>query len=364
MDKANQLFIPSKLKVGFDKRGDTYTGQLAYIIYYDKQGVLRKEKSWESWRDHKIKAQEVDNTPTEGFVLNKKVGGYKSDWNYRDAHVRVYDPRGFEFEIDVPNLLFILQQCDCNKGKGLEGKFVYAWQGTELVLLPVGSEEYSKSINFTELQGKQVSKKDLKPGITYQTKKQEELTYLGKFNYYFAVSLDSWRRKKIHESGVISVSLFWDGKDFVPLKDTKNLAEAKGDAEHPDFAKLVDKFNNSPHGSKVVSLKLKPYKEVKENTYSGYRRIWAFEKGGWFYRAATDYKENGTVISTRISHAYSLVNGVLQDSYRYENLYPDSANRYGRSPSINWVDPTLNQIVAIMENGREIKLEDGNFHYS
>jgi len=67
--------IPKTIKVGFQKRADTYTQQLGYIIYYDQKNVLRKESSWESWRDKKIEPQEFKNEPTSGFVLNKKEGG-------------------------------------------------------------------------------------------------------------------------------------------------------------------------------------------------------------------------------------------------------------------------------------------------
>lgn len=45
----NQLYIPKRLKVGFHKREDTYSKKLAYVIYYDDKGKLRKEKSWTSW---------------------------------------------------------------------------------------------------------------------------------------------------------------------------------------------------------------------------------------------------------------------------------------------------------------------------
>lgn len=142
-----QLFIPQKIKVGFQNRSDTYTGKLAYVIYYDQKGVLRKKTSWESWRDEQIEPIEFDNVPTSGFVLNKSVGGARAsyDWNVRNEYIRVYDPRDFEYEISVPNLLYILRECNCYKGKGLEGNFVYAWWGTELVLLPEDSEDYKSS---------------------------------------------------------------------------------------------------------------------------------------------------------------------------------------------------------------------------
>ncbi len=68
------IFVPAKINVGYQKREGTYTGKLAYVIYFDQKGVLRKQSSWDSWRDEKIKNNIYNNEPTEGFVLNKKVG--------------------------------------------------------------------------------------------------------------------------------------------------------------------------------------------------------------------------------------------------------------------------------------------------
>lgn len=129
----NNMFIPKKIKVGFRKRDHTYTKLLAYVIYFDEKGKLRKEKSWEGWRDKSISPVEYDNSPISGFVLNKSVGGYSYRWgDFRQSYVRVYDPRGFEFEITIPNLLYILEYTSSIKGKGLEGEFIYAWDGTYL----------------------------------------------------------------------------------------------------------------------------------------------------------------------------------------------------------------------------------------
>src|SRR5271170_5491801 len=107
-NEVKQLFIPDKIKIGFQEREGTYTKKLAYVIYFDQKGVLRKEKSWESWRDKKIPALEFSNESTAGFVLNKGVGGQRCSygWNARNEYIRVYDPRDFEFEISVANLLF------------------------------------------------------------------------------------------------------------------------------------------------------------------------------------------------------------------------------------------------------------------
>ena len=141
------IFIPNKINVGYQNREGTYTGKLAYVIYYDERGKLRKETSWQNWRDENIPNNIYENVPTEGFVLNKKVGGYKSDWNFRQTYSRIYDPRGFEFEITMENLLWILECCSSIKGKGLEGEFVYGFAGKDLILVPVDSPDYQKFIN-------------------------------------------------------------------------------------------------------------------------------------------------------------------------------------------------------------------------
>ena len=34
------IFIPTKINVGFQERKDTYTSKLAYVIYFDEKGKL------------------------------------------------------------------------------------------------------------------------------------------------------------------------------------------------------------------------------------------------------------------------------------------------------------------------------------
>ncbi len=202
----DKLYIPKTIKVGFQKRSDTYLGLLGYVIYFDDKGKLRKEGSWQSWR-HKpgeriskwdktktetygdeVAPKEFDNEPIEGFVLNKKAGGVGSGWGWNDRieKVRVFDPRGFEFEISIPNLLYILQECSSIKGKGLEGEFVYSWSGTELVLLPTCTAEYKKCLEFTDLQSKKLEKGELESGYKYLDKNKEEATFVARDFFVYA----------------------------------------------------------------------------------------------------------------------------------------------------------------------------------
>lgn len=183
--KSN-IFIPKKINVGFQERSDTYTSKLAYIIYFDQKGVLRKETSWQGWRDEKIPNQIFNNTPVSGFVLNKKAGGYDTGWNHRQTYCRIYDPRDFEFEITIPNLLYILENTNSIKGKGLEGEFVYGWDGKDLILIPVDSPDYKEISEFSTIihTKNYVKVKDLILGATYRTKDNQEYIYMGRFDYW------------------------------------------------------------------------------------------------------------------------------------------------------------------------------------
>lgn len=65
----NKLFIPEKLKVGFQERPDTFTGKLGFVTYLKDDNTLFYEKSWKDWCRHPDKL-EINNTPSK-FVINK-----------------------------------------------------------------------------------------------------------------------------------------------------------------------------------------------------------------------------------------------------------------------------------------------------
>lgn len=266
-----QLYIPKEIRVGFQKREDTFTKKLAYVIYVDDKGKLRKEASWNSWCDKKIEKLSFTNEPTSGFMLNKNVQRY--NWGHfssNRSYIRVHDPRGFEFEISPENLLGILMDGNCNK-RILDGDFVYSWHGTELVLLPCDTEGYKNSKKYTELQAKKVSSTDLVPGCIYRTKKEEDLIYLGKFHWYQISSsykTDVVKREAKKKYIFVNVKNVKDGKlaktknyweeDFVTLSNLDSIAVCVNEIPVDYYANLMDAFNNDCHSSKFQEIILEP----------------------------------------------------------------------------------------------------------
>ena len=178
----NNIFIPSLCKVGYNRRQDTYTGKLGYICYFDK--VWKLQSSWEKWRDKEsedLAPFEFNNEPISGFVLNKKVGGY-GYWNARHTYCRIFDPRGFEIEISIDNLLYILENRNCIIGKGLEGEYVYGFLRGKVILIPYGTKECDNFIEYSKIKNKTTTK--YKGGDICITSGNDRILYIDKHNNY------------------------------------------------------------------------------------------------------------------------------------------------------------------------------------
>lgn len=289
----NQIYIPKRIKAGYNKRNDTYSKKLAYVIYYDDKGVLRKEGSWKNWIEKEMGIDDFDNIPMEGFVLNRNVGGAKQSygWDTRIEKVRVYDPRGFEIEIDLPNVLFILQECTSSKGKGLEGEFVYGWNGKNLVLIPTSCDEYKQSQIFTSLQTGKISTKELIVGASYKTKKLKDLIYLGRFDWveknynknawlptkkYIFVDenaqmddyiddredydSDEEYQEQLEETAKLRAEAIEKGENyqFLPFASVSNLAACNSETPVANYADLMTRFNKTKNSGIPVGLVEKP----------------------------------------------------------------------------------------------------------
>lgn len=380
---TQQLFIPDKIKVGYQKRSDTYTGKLAYVIYYDKQGKLRKEKSWKSWCREKV-SHEFENEPTEGFVLNKGVGGARASygWNTRNEYIRVYDPRDFEFEISVANLLFILRECDCSRGKGLEGKFVYAWEGTQLVLLPTSAEDYQASQNFSELQGKKISAKDLIKGATYITKNNEEYIYLGRFDRYRPVIGSGYyndteapdikkakdRRHVFYDPNYKKYTRF-----YFPNSIPNTFAVCTNEEAPANYAFLVDSYMKSVFGSPVVKLDLiDPPSDFKTIVDDEWRApVLAYKKKGELFRYHWSYiryhdpnspkyviydgdvnLQSGTLsFNNNNNYTYSYPKGFPKEDKKKTAGYYSYGHLRTEVKELPWPNPKPKLLVAVLESG-------------
>jgi hypothetical protein len=302
------IFVPEKINVGFQNRSDTYTKKLAYVIYFDQKGILRKEASWNSWRNNEINNIIYDNTPISGFVLNKKVGDYDSGWSHRHAYCRVYDPRDFEFEISIENLLYILENTSSIKGKGLEGDFVYGWDGTDLVLIPVDSPDYREiaELNKLRFEKPNFNSKELILGATYKSNDNKDLIYLGRF---YEANEDNKESKSYffynRNSDYYKITLFKSlSGNILDIIDNKCVE---------DYADLMDELFKSARYSA---------REPKNDKYVAYTLDEFLLRFKDYWYQAHFYTENGTKYFVSRYRGYSY----YRNDYTYD-LYDCEKNR-------------------------------------
>jgi hypothetical protein len=271
---ANTLFIPEKLKVGFQNRTDTFTKRLAYVIYYDEKGKLRKETSWNTWCDKRIPSEEHVNVPKTGFILNKNIQRSRDWFGTGRTVFRVFHPEGFEFEITGDNLINILMHSDISKREILE-PCILAWQGTNLILMTTNSEQYQESVEYTKQQTQKISAKDLVVGCEYLHRKTNiHYMYIGKFqawsrhnipdrevrgNYNYGFGRSGWtlskyvwqyRQSKEPKHFFVRIRAV-GGEHVTPTFNSiislapATLAARLTDTPSPDVAQYVDMFTKS-----------------------------------------------------------------------------------------------------------------------
>lgn len=270
------LFMPEILKVGFLRRNDTFDGKLSFIIYYDEKNVLRKEHSWNSWRDEKIEPIEVKNIPTKGFIINKSVQRNNYHFGSGRNMTRVYDPRGFEFEISADNLHGIIDHSNILMNE-IEVECVYAWDRTDLILLPVNSQQYKDSVAHTNKRNaKSISAKELVVGCEYSMRKEDKnVIYLGKYiytydnetvkNYYNA--LKCFNYSIYRTAGKVNVFYDADKESFVTIQPSE-LAECINATPDKNISDIIKDYLSSKNGIYIekIEIDLKfDNKEIIEN---------------------------------------------------------------------------------------------------
>jgi len=155
----------------------------------------------------------VENVARTGFRITKSISRGGS-WNGNNKVVRIEDPRGFELEISVDNLVKMMSMTTFIDGVCQEA-CVWGRQGASNILLPVTSELYKDAVDRTAYRAKTtISLRDVNFGDTVVLKKTENFRgltgeYMGAYHVYSLMVLEknktargnsySYQRNKNHD---------------------------------------------------------------------------------------------------------------------------------------------------------------------
>jgi hypothetical protein len=172
--------LPDKFYCGF-KNHTNDDVPLGFMTPWGSDKAFEKRKNTvDNWsRSKSINPVTFDNIPVMGFKLGRAIK--RSGWNGGNTVVRVEDPRGFEVEISVGNLLKIMVNNIVENGE-IMAECIWGRDGNNNILLATNSEPYIQAVENTERSKRKISVKDVKPGMRVRLQNGTEGVWLG--NYF------------------------------------------------------------------------------------------------------------------------------------------------------------------------------------
>lgn len=170
--------IPSSLYCGFsDRSADRLPLGFLTPDGTDKAAMKRKA-TVDGWRDTSIEPMTFTNEPQTGFRLVDSIK--RHGWNGGNVVVRVEDPRGFELEISVANLLSVMESTTVINGE-IQSSCLWAREGGKNILIPTDSEWYKGVLASIEAAKTAKKAKKVKPqiGDVVKLRNGETRTYAG-----------------------------------------------------------------------------------------------------------------------------------------------------------------------------------------
>ncbi|WP_253721064.1 hypothetical protein [Brevibacillus brevis] len=171
----------------------------------------------------------------------------------------------------MPNLLYILENTNSIKGKGLEGDFVYGWDGTELVLIPTSSPDYADISELNKLRHEKPKfiGKELIIGATYKSNDNVNLIYLGRFYEANGENKESKAYFFYNTSGKYSKIQHYKSL-------TSNILDIVDDKCVDNYSNLIDELKKSryyserdPNKDEYVNYTLDEFKNGFSSSYYG-----------------------------------------------------------------------------------------------
>lgn len=152
-----------KYYVGFAENRQTASGKpLGFAVPDGTDSAAKKRKKtvdeWASGRyyysneETPAAGKVYDNVPMTGFRLTEWNGRYVTD----NKVVRVLDPRGFELEIYIPNLMDIILNCEVDHGL-IKEELVWLREGANNRLVRTADPTFAEAKRLTEAAGQKLN---------------------------------------------------------------------------------------------------------------------------------------------------------------------------------------------------------------
>ncbi len=237
-NKNIKIIFPEQIIVGYSQR-ENYL--LSFITFKEKN-ILRKEKSWNDWRDKKINHNVISNEPISGF---KFFGSNKrsSDWFGSGRNmVEIQHPNGFVFEITVENTITLLNDTIVENGE-IKSKCLLAWSGVQMSLIKENSDIYQQAVENINRNNIKTPIKNLQLGDYVILQNGVEGIYYGNQHTFIRKSHNLYFNYKFEQFHFIKTENI-KNEDFNISKSLKISQIIKEKSIQITQNDAIDKINN------------------------------------------------------------------------------------------------------------------------
>jgi len=164
----SSIKIPEKVYIGFQGRRSQDEVPLGFMTpYTDDQAGANRRATVDQWargygREKTFNSVILENKPMVGFKIGRAIRRHRS-WGGNASYVRIEDPRGFELEISIENLVMCMVDNIIDNGE-IMAECVWGRDGNRNILLPTNSEPYKDSVATTAAVSAAISLRDVKLG--------------------------------------------------------------------------------------------------------------------------------------------------------------------------------------------------------
>jgi hypothetical protein len=170
-----------KVYVGFQKRNTESGSPLGFLTPWGEDAAARgRMATVDKWSaSSKLQSVVLDNIPVSGFRVSDSAR--RNGWNGGNTVIQIEDPRGFELQITVDNMIQIMSGNLILDGE-IKVPCVWGRDGKDNILLPTNSEPYMNAIENTERLKQTFSMRSVKLGNKIELKDGRVGIYYGAYH--------------------------------------------------------------------------------------------------------------------------------------------------------------------------------------
>jgi len=317
MSVNHSIQIPDQMFVAFVRSNQDGYVHKGYTIPYGTDSASKKRQlnlrhSTHADREGGLEPVVLENKPMYGFKISRKLraNGWRSDIQT----VSIEDPRGFEFEVSVANLIMLTDSNLIHNGEIIQ-QCVWARDGAINILLPINSQPYLDAVVNTERVSKRVNTRSVKPGNKVLLHDGIKGVYMGSMytimrDYNRNLSISQKKKHIVRVEGDSGTSVEYHGYPTMKISEVLDSTPQTKEA-------LSQQLVNDIKDKTVTFRKVTSgYGHVSTLTYGDTLIFAKKERRSISYDEAMKAKSNSSILGVYDDECYLIEGNSMDPNYR------------------------------------------------